>query len=604
MDVDMSDRESEIEYQKPRGASGPSSEPYTDVDRGLAITELLRIGRLSDNKGERQRRDNLLRQKYGLPTSFPNASVEEFAQKFIPQILKSSLGLPNWAASDQVAFVEQNRKRQAYRKDLKMDPDTPDEIVDLKLVKNATEELLAEDRKYLNLAADASPSIILRAALKTKNADVRDFVGLPPGTPLNPQALLRADMNCERLADIALARKQLKLPPGFSDSTVEKLDKSWRDFEEKYNVQVVHMSASHKVIFSHSPNAFAAVKIGEFDVPKDQLASAEKIALGWIDKTENNLTKEFGLKFTQPGQELTDRVRHEDSSDPNAKTRSLPQFSTLPTVTELLGLESALWRINSHDAHPLPSGLEVTFLNHSDGEANAFYIAGKNRIYFESDCATKSATQAELLNGGSYPGIPDSMEGTATHELAHSIQDKQGWFKEGEFATTKRKNLKWVGLKIGSEKTPDWFLSGKDGHLYRLNVESNHWIRFDSNRRMLGANNLPVTELSKAAYFTNEQMAAEAQEKPATHYFSRPQEMDAEAMMMFRLGGFYRKELLRTNAELYNIVKEEDQSYINTLYGAEPHGKANYVRTPEGAIVKNTPNIQAKLNYFEKKTQR
>ncbi len=550
------------------------------------------------------------RRTYHIPKSIPKTGFDTFEKvRFL-----SNLGLPSWATDDQGFFALTSDDTKKLRKRLVLPPDTPDEYVvkrepnrepldfilsHMPLPKpTRPEEILAWDRKQLHLPADAKPQTIYKALLAQDARLQRESVGLPAGEMLSPAELQAEKVRVNKAASDAFIREMIKLPDSYPDKEVEEIQDKWNKFDEKYRVQVVHLSATHKVIYSYSPNLHAEVKIGEFDVPRNHFSTAEKLVTAWIAQKKTELSQQFAVKFTAPGQPPQDYAHNVVPSKDNVKGSPFP-ISVEPNVTELVGLESALHRLATKDAKTLKTGLEITFLGQSDGRYTAYYAVGKTRVYFEAACKESAATETELQKGGEYSSRPDSMEAIATHEFAHYTQDLQDLFSKGPAATSFRSRMHWAAIKPNCVDNAGWVLEGNDGNTYKFDDSSKEWLKTDKEGNLLDVHNQPTKEPKNAIHLSNEQMDRLAIEKPATDYFEHPQEMDAEALMEYRLGGYTRKQLLKTNPELYKFAKAEDQQYINTTYGTAQNGAPRYIRTVDGSIVPNTHDVRASIAYFE-----
>jgi len=134
--------------------------------------------------------------------------------------------------------------------------------------------------------------------------------------------------------------------------------------------------------------------------------------------------------------------------------------------------------------------------------------------------------------------------------------------------------------------------------------ESPGWYRTTLDGRPLSTEGKPVNEIANAAQILGKDLAGIASVRPITHYFVNPTEMLSEGLTAYRAGRETRSMLLRESPSLYKTAQQYDQKEIATCYGADSSGRPNYVRTPEGYIVKRERATVSSITQFEDHTRR
>jgi hypothetical protein len=453
-------------------------------------------------------------------------------------------------------------------------------------------EILKIDKQRLHLPENADLHTVAKAIEKQSYRLMYEQVGLTD-TNKDFQELWE---RCRQQAQVESYRRSMHLPGSYSPCVVDQVVQQWLEFQNKYNVDVVHKSDRDKLIYTRGSSS-NRILIGEIHQPSNHLTAAREIVEGWVNQEKAKLSAQYHCTFTPSGQIIPSFGYYAEKENKSGGKPTL--FTVEPTVTELIGLRKALER-SSFDFKKQP--LNFAFSNDSDGRAGAFCRQDKPIIVFEGSCRTMYPLQSNFDRSG-YVSSDRSTEAIADHELAHAEQHMQGWFNPGQLAETLRKRYGFICLKPGSIDNNDWFLPGKDGYLYRHiegEVACPKWIRFDKTGNMLNPQGVIVKDPANALILSEDEMRKISVTPFATSYFDHAEEADAEATMLFALGNSCRKQLLKMSPKIYDLAKGEDQDAINTKYGVASDGKPKYVRNVDGLIVPSTQAILSRIANFER----
>lgn len=355
------------------------------------------------------------------------------------------------------------------------------------------------------------------------------------------------------------------------------------------------------------------------DATDDGLVQAEKQISQLVAAKMLHLSATFGVSFSAAG-EVVDKQWVKDDKDEWVRGNDVK--ARLPRLHELYGIEAALYRAQpSYKAKDGSSTLKFYFLTDdlTKGERPlATYVSNRNGRpaihFYPGSTAGRLALERDL------PFEPDrpmghaygSIEALTMHEISHNHQHVIGWWTGVE--KTAADQIGFVSLGSG------WAIKGKakdktDQHvLYRKNEKTGMWYRCDSNG----------DALSGEPELTGRQMRQEALHKPMTYYFPSPSETYAEGVMVFRLGGVYRAQLLKENPALYAVAKKLDQQEIDQVYGLENYldwergydqwgrevwyqvvrQRSSYIRGSDGYLTGNTAGARVAVEIYERAARR
>jgi hypothetical protein len=280
--------------------------------------------------------------------------------------------------------------------------------------------------------------------------------------------------------------------------------------------------------------------------------------------------------------------------NPNKLVPGEMLHSRVPRLSELMGVEAALQTSEPSqflDARG-QAALKFYFLKTptfgKETYDSGLYAADehhKNSVFFEPDKEPdRPITVADAIE--KHQDIKTSFEALAAHEIAHNSEWNLGLWDLDK--------LKPLAEKLGWTTTPDseyWLLKGRNGGFYRLTNDglSNDkgWVACDEKGTALDAAGNSVRDASNAPHFTNAEVRENALVRPPTDYFTAPDEMLADSLMLYRVGEIGRKELMKSGIELYNVVKDFDQSEIDSRFGKYDDGSSKKIRMPNGVLSDN-----------------
>jgi hypothetical protein len=142
----------------------------------------------------------------------------------------------------------------------------------------------------------------------------------------------------------------------------------------------------------------------------------------------------------------------------------------------------------------------------------------------------------------------------------------------------------------------------QDGSLFSHELTNpdphRYWVRRDADGHPLDAHGA-IVDAAHAEALSNEDMMLRANMRPSSDYFDSSEEVLAEGLTAYRVGGAERRNLLRHSPRLYEAVKGLDDLELKNAYGVGPDGEPNKVRLPSGRVVKNNDDAQRQIREFE-----
>lgn len=223
---------------------------------------------------------------------------------------------------------------------------------------------------------------------------------------------------------------------------------------------------------------------------------------------------------------------------------------------------------------------------------------GKRSVFLEPDSQPgRPITAVDAVQ--SEQDIKTSVEALAAHEIAHNAEWNMGlWNLE---------KLKPLAEQLGWRVSTDssyWLMKGNNGEFFRLTNDGlssdKGWIRCDEKGAPLNADGGSVTDAKAAPHLTNAEVRERALVRPPTDYFTAPDEMFADSLMLFRVGEAGRKELIKSGSQLYTVVKNFDQAEIDLRFGKTADGASQKVRLPNGALAENNDDSRQIISSFDR----
>lgn len=303
-------------------------------------------------------------------------------------------------------------------------------------------------------------------------------------------------------------------------------------------------------------------------------------------KLQEELTRQFGVKFAKPGEQL----RNDDREPGRPKEATL--YAGVPTEAELKVLKDTLTNTN----HENYKNMKLWFIrpDESDRSEYATYDGPDLQRQEHHGCACHSKAAQKDIDNGELVLLPrarqelsgsNGLEGTLYHELGHHEQRRNlGWeHLVGPKATPE-------GRKLGAEMGWQWserhqapVMQDKTGGLWRFDEDKEHWRWAGGRQPADGKHRLG-----------NEQMRERAKIPGISSYNDSPFEMHAEAIAGFRVGETGkekpgdRRTLAIDSPKLYETIKKYDQERINKLHPPGPGGEPSHIRGLDGKIIENS----------------
>lgn len=280
-----------------------------------------------------------------------------------------------------------------------------------------------------------------------------------------------------------------------------------------------------------------------------------------------------------------------------------------PRLVELYGIEAALPHAApsylNEDGQPLKFAfLQDSYLKGIDANMLANFVdaspEGRPAVYFDpAGNSSGLATEADVKRFGY--AQEQSIESTVVHELAHNTQKRLDLDHDKDLVQTFNR-LGWVPYADPNTHETLWLIKTRSGDLYRIDDEKQNWILCDSKGQPLDKERTAVDQ-TEAERASAEAVRKEALVYPPTDYFRSPFELDAEALMLFRLNAARRAALLNDSPVLYRLAKEQDQKDIDKTYGANDNGSSKMIRNPDGELVANDAAASAMVAAFEARSK-
>ena len=320
----------------------------------------------------------------------------------------------------------------------------------------------------------------------------------------------------------------------------------------------------------------------------------------------NDLKSRYHVSFSTEGESAV-RPWVQSKKDANKLVPGSMLQARAPRLSELMGIDAALQSSQPSqliDART-QAGLKFYFLktpsfgkNTYDAGIFAADEKGKLSVFLEPDAQPgRPITAADAV--GKHEDIKTSIEALAAHEIAHNSEWNMGlWDVE---------KLKPIAKQLGWTVSTDesyWLLKGSKAEFFRLTNDGlssdKGWIRCNEKGDPLDEDGKPVADASAAPHLTNSEVRQRALIRPATNYFTAPDEMLADSLMLFRVGEVGRKELIKSGRPLYDVVKDIDQAEIDSRFGKSADGSSEKVRMPNGILVDNDDDSRQLISAFDR----
>lgn len=374
----------------------------------------------------------------------------------------------------------------------------------------------------------------------------------------------------------SVTRDKKGIPTGFSDSSGE-----WTgDGKNWTNTKTGEKKSGTVALAEH----------GEFRFKPDKgdAVVAQSPQLERINKMQEELTRQYGIKFAKPGEKVKNegRVPGEPQED--------PIYAGVPSEAELNVLKDVL-KNTSHENY---SGMKMWFIRADENKADLYGAykgeeGDKPATPHECNGCHNPKAITDAKNGNMYV-LPlarqemngaQGLEATLYHELGHHEQKMNKMLGEmvgPEGTRESRKLAADMGWQWSARlKTP--VLQDKTGGLWRFDQEKGEFRWAGGKQPTDGKRRLDP-----------EQMRDRAKVPSMNAYFFNPIEQHAESLAGFRMGitgqernGGDRRTLTIDSPKMYDVIKKYDQAQIDKKYPPGPDGQPKMIRGLDGKIIEN-----------------
>ena len=414
---------------------------------------------------------------------------------------------------------------------------------------------------------------------------------------------------CQRSVDDARENKdsrdaaELRLSDSSKAGNEEPLAKEISEFETKTAVTVTRKGEK----FEYSISYDGKDKIlATTDATTKGLEEADKKLTEQVLEKMKELEKTFSVTFSKAGDDVVKQwIEKADCSWERGEMIKARN----PNMIEIHGIQAALYRCQPSDITVNKTGVKFHFLEtnyYKDQPVLAYFTSadkdGNPSVFFEPG-ANKSKPATERDSARFKRDHLMSVEALTTHELSHNHQAKTGWYTPAEKEKL-AKSIGWVPI-IDKNGATDYIMKGKSGEFFRYGKDhckdSKVWVKCDSNGDPLDDKGEKAGSFKAAKQLKRTDVSENALVKPLTYYFPSPLEMYAEGLMMYRLGGKDREQLLKESPALHEAAKKGDQVEIDARYGSDSGGAARYIRNADGMLKENTEAERKLVKEFEEK---
>ncbi len=372
----------------------------------------------------------------------------------------------------------------------------------------------------------------------------------------------------------SVTRNKAGVPTGFTDKSGE-----WTGDGKNWTNTKTGETKSGRV---------ALTEFGQFRFKseKGDAVVAQTPQLERINKMQEEISKQFGVRFARPGEQMQN-----DDREPG-KPKEATLYAGVPTEAELNVLKETL----TNTQHENYKGMKLWFIRPDENDRSEFATYDGPSVGKQHDgCACHSKAARQDVQNGDLVLLPrarqelkgfNGLEGTLYHELGHHEQRRNlGWEDlVGPNATPEARKL---ASDLGwqwSERHQTGVLQDKHGGLWRFDENKEEW-RWAGGRQ----------PADKKHRLNNDQMRDRAKVTPIGSYNDSPYETHAEALSGFRIGETGkdkpadRRTLAIDSPKMYEVIKKYDQERINKCHPPGPDGVPTHIRGLDGKMIPNTP---------------
>lgn len=381
---------------------------------------------------------------------------------------------------------------------------------------------------------------------------------------------------------------------------------SRNELEERYDVKIEEIDGNYA--YSYQADGKTHLLLQSEASEKGLILARQQLDSLAREKMQG-MEEKYRVSFARTGEEgsRSYRLAEDCTSIPGemiyARTPSLRQLH----ATELALQQSQPSQLNKDGK----DGIKIYFL---DGRPAPQVYGGKWPLGFHIGATENRKSQLVItLDGGKLPATDKDAEPNGrnlkwvvSHELTHNSQDNM-W----EDRMIPQKAFEQLGWSADSfvkdgKVIHQWqfALHGKNGeffsHLRQDCKSPSVWFLSKEDTTPLNSAGKEVKSLGESPHFSNEEVMERAKVRPITYYFMNPREMISEGLTGFRYNRETREQLLKDSPQLYQYVKQYDETELARYYGADSSGKSGWLRMPSGSIAPRNNATEEEIQQFEK----
>lgn len=275
-----------------------------------------------------------------------------------------------------------------------------------------------------------------------------------------------------------------------------------------------------------------------------------------VQDKERELSERYGITFAQPGEARTMSF--------GSERPSVEIVAGRPTLPQLQTLEAVL----KDNPQMNVRGVKIWYATNDLPAGGQYSRQGSD----------KNLTLFPSLNDKPLEG-PASQRQVIAHELAHHEQQEE-WGHDGKGSSALTPEKEELMKRMGWKPTSDGINNGaviqdRNGTYWKGVDEpmSDDWEpHHESGER-------------DSRRVSSEELREKAAVRPPSGYFYYFDEVHAEAASLYRTS---REDFARESPDMYQAIKDYDQTLLDRRFGRSSNGTPNFIRDLSGKIVPYT----------------